>query len=149
KGNKATDWTPAPEDMATQAQLSVLNDNINMRVSKGELMSQINIEAGRTLIQSNKLYLDAQTVVFSGQAFIPSAVIQSLHADKITAGTINTARLNTTQIVTQGLTANVIKSTHIETSTATIDKLFANEAMINRLTTKTAFINNVKAVEID
>src|SRR5699024_163893 len=29
KGNKATDWTPAPEDMATQAQLSVLNDNIN------------------------------------------------------------------------------------------------------------------------
>src|SRR5699024_9080860 len=63
KGTKATDWSPAPEDMATQAQLSVLNDNINLRVEKGELMSQINIEAGRTLIQSNKLYLDAQSVV--------------------------------------------------------------------------------------
>src|SRR5699024_1810007 len=95
KGTKATDWTPAPEDMATQAQLSVLNDNINMRVSKGELMSQINIEAGRTLIQSNKLYLDAQSVVFSGKAFIPGAVIKNASIDgaKIANATIGSAKI--------------------------------------------------------
>src|SRR5699024_4448270 len=95
KGTVATDWSPAPEDMATQAQLSVLNDNINMRVSKGELMSQINIEAGRTLIQSNKLYLDAQSVVFSGQAFIPGAVIKNASIDgaKIANATIGSAKI--------------------------------------------------------
>src|SRR5699024_6061149 len=95
EGNKATDWTPAPEDMASQAQLSVLNDNINMRVSKGELMSQINIEAGRTLIQSNKLYLDAQSVVFSGKAFIPGAVIENASIDgaKIANATIGSAKI--------------------------------------------------------
>ena len=75
------------------AQISVLSDNINLRVQKGELMSQINIEAGRTLIHSNRLYLDTQSVIFSGRAFIPSAVIQGLTADKITTGTLNAANV--------------------------------------------------------
>lgn len=63
---------------------------INERVQKGELLSQINLTAGNTLIQSNKLYLDASSVVFSGRAFIPSAAIASLSADKVNTGTLNT-----------------------------------------------------------
>lgn len=62
---------------------------INERVQKGELLSQINLTAGNTLIQSNKLYLDASSVVFSGRAFIPSAAITNIDADKITTGTLN------------------------------------------------------------
>ena len=131
-----------------QTQISTMANNINARVSKGDVMSQINIEAGRTLIQSNRLVLDANSVVFTGTAFIPSAQIQSLHADKITAGTIDSARINATEIVTAGLTTNVIKSTHIETSTATIDKLFATDAMVNRLTAKTAFITSIQTIDI-
>src|SRR5699024_5338863 len=113
EGNKATDWTPAPEDMASQAQLSVLNDNINMRVSKGELMSQINIEAGRTLIQSNKLYLDAQSVVFSGQAFIPGAVIENASIDgaKIANATIGSAKIANLDVnKISGNTSNFVRS---------------------------------------
>lgn len=64
--------------------ISQLSDSINQRVTKGDLMSQINMDAGRTLIQSNKLYLDADSVVFSGRAFIPSAAISELDADKLT-----------------------------------------------------------------
>src|SRR5699024_4202009 len=95
KGNIATDWTPAPEDMASQAQLSVLNDNINLRVENGELMSQINIEAGRTLIHSDKSYLDSSSVVFSGKAFIPGAVIENASIDgaKIANATIGSAKI--------------------------------------------------------
>ena len=63
---------------------------INERVQKGELLSQINLTAGNTLIQSNKLYLDADSVVFSGKAFIPSAAIASLSADKVNTGWLNT-----------------------------------------------------------
>src|SRR5699024_5902464 len=95
KGTIATDWTPAPEDMATQAQLSVLNDNINLRVEKGDVLGQINIEAGTTLIQNDKLYLDAQSVVFSGQAFIPGVVIKNASIDgaKIANATIGSAKI--------------------------------------------------------
>lgn len=61
-----------------------LANAINDRVGKGELMSQINLQAGNTLIQTGKLYLDSSSVVFSGRAFIPSAAISELDADKLT-----------------------------------------------------------------
>ena len=76
------------------SKISQMADDINMRVQKGDLLSQINIQAGKTLIQSNKLYLDASSVVFSGSAFIPSAAITDLSADKITTGTLNAANVH-------------------------------------------------------
>ena len=162
KGTKATDWTPAPEDLATVAALSKVDqkadsisttvtnnkkdtdskfttvnqtisgiqstvknkadsstvtqldklvqskvdskdynskvtqlaNDINLRVQKKDLLSQINVQAGSTLIQSNKLYLDSSSVVFSGKAFIPSAAISSISADKITAGNIDTSAIS-------------------------------------------------------
>lgn len=36
KGEVATDWTPAPEDMATATELSVLNGKIESKVAQGE-----------------------------------------------------------------------------------------------------------------
>lgn len=72
-----------------ESKIDQLSDDINARVAKGDLISQINMEAGQTLIQSDKIYLDAGTVAFSGKAFIPSAAITSLEADKITTGTLN------------------------------------------------------------
>ncbi|MCT3358012.1 hypothetical protein EFP46_10320, partial [Lacticaseibacillus paracasei] len=78
----------------TDSQITQLQDAINLRVSKNDVLSQINLEAIRTLIQSGKLVLDAPTVVFTGNAFIPSAAIASLSADKITTGTLNAANLN-------------------------------------------------------
>ena len=76
------------------SKISQMSDDINLRVQKGDLLSQINIQAGSTLIQSNKLYLDASSVVFSGSAFIPSAAITDLSADKITTGTLNAANVH-------------------------------------------------------
>ena len=43
----------------------------------------------------------------------------------------------------------MIKSTHIESSAALIDKIFASDAYITRLTGKTAFINSIKAISIN
>ncbi|MFR0607895.1 tail fiber domain-containing protein [Limosilactobacillus balticus] len=78
-----TYWT-GWEEGATYTEITQLQDAVNLRVQKGELLSQINLTAGNTLIQSNKLYLDASSVVFSGRAFIPSAAIAELDADKLT-----------------------------------------------------------------
>lgn len=84
-----TYWT-GWEEGATYTEITQLQDAINLRVQKGELLSQINLTAGNTLIQSNKLYLDADSVVFSGKAFIPDAAITNISADKINAGLLNT-----------------------------------------------------------
>ena len=68
------------------SQITQLKNDINLRVTKGDLISQINLQAGTALIQSNKLVLDAETTVFTGNAFIPSAAISSISADKIMLG---------------------------------------------------------------
>ncbi|MFR0593518.1 tail fiber domain-containing protein, partial [Limosilactobacillus mucosae] len=90
KGAIAHDWQPAPEDAQTytQAQITLLKDDINLRVAKGNVVSQINQEAGgNTLIQvsngQGKLALNASSVIFSGSAFIPDAYITTLNADKL------------------------------------------------------------------
>ena len=88
------------------SKISQMSDDINLRVQKGDLLSQINIQAGSTLIQSNKLYLDASSVVFSGNAFIPSAAITDLSADKITAGTLNAGNVNIINLDVNKLVGN-------------------------------------------
>lgn len=80
-----TSWT-GWEEGATYTEINQLQDAINLRVTKGDLISQINLQAGTSLIQSNKLVLDADTTVFTGNAFIPSAAISSISADKIMLG---------------------------------------------------------------
>lgn len=86
--SKYTQLSSLMQSKVNQGDLSSvrtqLANAINDRVGKGELMSQINLQAGNTLIQSNKLYLDSSSVVFSGRAFIPSAAIAELDADKLT-----------------------------------------------------------------
>lgn len=79
-----------------QSSFDMLRDDINLRVTKGDLLSQINIAAGHTLIQSDKIYLDADSVVFgeNSKAFIPSAYITDINADKITTGILKSIAIN-------------------------------------------------------
>lgn len=88
------------------SEITQLKDDINLRVQKGDVISQINIEAGKTLIQSDTLYLDADTVTFSGKAFIPSAAIKDLSADKITTGTLNASNVNIINLDVKNLVGN-------------------------------------------
>ena len=73
------------------SKVSQLSNDINARVTKGGLISQINLEADNTLIQSGKIYLDAQSVVFGkdSEAFIPAALITNLSADYIKTGVLD------------------------------------------------------------
>lgn len=68
-----------------------LKDMINQRVQVGDVISQINQEAGGdTLIQvsngKKSLILDAANTIITGEAWIPSAAISSISADKIMLG---------------------------------------------------------------
>lgn len=78
-GGSWTAWSQG----ATESEIVQLSDDINLRVKSADLISQINLQAGATLIQSNKLVLDAKTTVFTGDAFIPDAYISTINADKL------------------------------------------------------------------
>lgn len=68
-----------------------LKNEINQRVQVGDVISQINQEAGGdTLIQvsngKKSLILDAENTIITGEAWIPSAAISSISADKVMLG---------------------------------------------------------------
>lgn len=100
-GSKWSAWSQG----ATESEITQLRDDINLRVKSGDLLSQINLTAHNTLIQSSKLYLDASSVVFSGRAFIPSAAITNIDADKIDTGVLNGVELR--QVTTNGRTIDI------------------------------------------
>lgn len=91
-GTYWTGWSTGAEE----SEMTQLRSDINLRVKSGDLLSQINIAAGHTLIQSNKIYFDADSFVMSpnSKAFIPSAYITNINADKITTGTLDAAKFN-------------------------------------------------------
>ncbi|MFD1411730.1 hypothetical protein [Lapidilactobacillus gannanensis] len=116
KGKADLGWTPAPEDQATVAdvssQFTQMQDDINLRVKTGDLISQINVESGETLIESASgkgvLNLSAATVNFSGEAFIPAASIKDLSADYIKTGTLDASKVNLISVNADSITAGII-----------------------------------------
>lgn len=42
-GNKATDWSPAPEDLATSTEFDQLNNAIKLKANSSDVTSQINV----------------------------------------------------------------------------------------------------------
>ena len=158
KGNKATDWSPAPEDYTTVTAFSALEQNLNgfkttvqntyadktqvtqlstqwttttnlvnghtsqiaslgtdlnLKATKAELISQINLSPESILIASNKIQIKGDTYIDNGviktahiadlavsgakiaNASIASAKIISLDASKITANTLSAITTNT------------------------------------------------------
>lgn len=86
----------------------------NVIVKKNDTLAQINMSAGTTLIQNDKIYMDSSSTIFSGKAFIPSAAITSLTADKITAGTINGAKVNVINLNANNITAGTLRGSNGE-----------------------------------
>lgn len=112
-GKQWTAWSQG----ATESEITQLRDDINLRVKSGDLLSQINIEAGRTLIQSNKIYFDADSVVFgkNSKAFIPAALITNLTADQITTGTLDAAKFNVKNFSADSITSGTLDGIKFKT----------------------------------
>ena len=121
-------WLKVTKTPASQSQITQLSTDINLRVSKGDVTSQINVEAGRTLIDTKQLLLNANTVKFSGSAFIPNAVIQDISADKIKVGTLNAANVNVINLnaanITTGTLTGVNLSMNLNTGAVQFTKGF-------------------------
>lgn len=117
-----------------QSEIVLLNQNLNLRVKKGDVISQINQEAGGpTLIEvangKGKLLLDADSVVFKNKAFIPSAAIIDIAADKITSGTLDAGNIRVIN-----LTADTIHGGTLDVGDMNIKNLTANDITTGTLT---------------
>ena len=180
KGTVVTPWTPAPEDLATvvsvnkvidtadshtqiikdyltndNSQFKLLKNAVNLKVTKGDVIGQINLEAGKTLLQNQKIYLDADTVAFSNKAFIPSAAITDLSADKITTGTLNAAKLNVINLSANSINAGTLSGAYLHiTKDSYIDNASIDGAKIKsldagKITTGTLNAASVKVINLD
>lgn len=108
-----TGLTAKVNDSVNHSEFEQLSNQINLKVSKDDILGQINIAAGATLIQNKKLYFDADSTVFSGKAFIPDAAITNISADKITAGTLDAGKINVININADNITAGAITGPNI------------------------------------
>ena len=93
EGSVATPWKPA------------INDQV---------LAQINVAAGTTLIQNDKIYMDASSTVFSGKAFIPNAAITNISADKINTGTLDAGRINVINLNANNITTGTINGANLK-----------------------------------
>lgn len=114
KGNKATDWSPAPEDMATQSQISQLSDAINLRIKANDVINQINISTEGILIAGQKIHISGQTKI--DNAVIKTAMIAdaAINSAKIASAAVGTAAIANAAITRAKLGTAVVGTAQIE-----------------------------------
>ena len=130
------------------SQITQLKNEISLRVAKGDVVSQINQNAGgHTLIQvangKGMLSLNADTVVFTGAAFIPGAAISSISADKI--------KLGSTSLYNSDGTMNLVNVNDGTTSKITVTQGSVNFDGVNKTASIIRFAsdNNTNAFTVN
>lgn len=104
KGESSTPWTSYEDDI--YSQYSQLNNAINLRVEKGDIINQINVSDENILISGQKLILDGDTTI-DGSFKVSDANIKSLDAGKITTGTLDAADVSIINLDVNQLTGNI------------------------------------------
>lgn len=104
-GATFTPWKPSSKGLSST--ITQLADNINLKVSKSDLISQINVQAGGVLITSgtNKLNV-TPTTTYIQNGTIESAMIKSLDAGKIKTGTLDAGKVKVINIDAENITSN-------------------------------------------
>lgn len=123
-----------------QSQIAALSDNINLRVSKNDVVNQINVSTEGILIDGKKVHITGQTTI--DNAVIKDAMIASMTANKLTAGTIDAnvitvKNINASNITTGTLNAARIAAGSIDASKLSVSSLSAISANLGTVTTGT------------
>lgn len=102
----------ADETKNINASLTMVSDNVNLRVKRAEIITQINLSNETVLIDAAKVHISGQTSIddavigtaMIADAAITNAKIAQLSADKITTGTLASARIAAGSITSDKLT---------------------------------------------
>lgn len=126
KGNKATLWTPAPEDLATSSQFTQLADQINLKVDKNGVIAQINVSSEGVLI-------DGKYVHITGTTTIDNAVIKTAHIADLAVSNAKIANLAVNGAKIADASITTAKIGDLQVSTAKIANLAVTDAKIGSL----------------
>ncbi|GGP13580.1 phage tail spike protein [Oceanobacillus neutriphilus] len=146
QGTKATAWNPSYKDLATQSQISQLSDNINLRVEKGDVVNQINVDTSGVLISGQKIRITGQTTIDDGvikSATIADAAISSAKIAKLAVGT---AAISDAAITRSKLEKAVIGTAQIEDGAITNAKI--GRATIDTAKIADGAITNAKIADL-
>lgn len=105
------------DQIVQSSQITQLSDNINLRVEKNKVISQINISPETIRIESKLIHLSGKSLI--DNAVIKSAMIDTMTANKLTAGTINAAEINVINMNASNLVSGKISAIDIEGSNIT------------------------------
>lgn len=93
-----------------ESTISQIEDNINLRVTKEDVISQINLSEEEILIGSDKIRLSGDTTVDGDFAISGDMITGSLSADKIRGGTIDGANMNIINVNADSITSGEINA---------------------------------------
>ena len=123
--------TITKNDETVRTQLSQMTTQFNLYVQKGNVIGQLNLEAGKTLIQNKQLVLDAETTILTGKAFIPMAMIKDLRVDAATIyGTLDASKVRTINIDAANISSGYINNDRLRSRSITADKLATNAIQV-------------------
>ena len=105
------------DQIVQSSQITQLSDNINLRVEKNKVISQINISPETIRLESKLIHLSGKSLI--DDAVIKSAMIESMTANKLTAGIIDAAQITVINMNANNITTGVLKAIDITGSTIT------------------------------
>ncbi|MGW6383805.1 phage tail spike protein [Peribacillus butanolivorans] len=148
---KKTDWSPAPEDMATTSQLSQLADNINLRVSKNDVVNQINISTEGILIDGKKVHITGQTMIDNAviaTANIKDAAITSAQIANLAVGTAAIANAAITNAKIANLSVGTAQLQDAAITNAKIGNLAVDNAKISGLSANKLNAGYINGIDV-
>lgn len=103
------------------SRITQLATDINLRVEKGDIVSQINLSPELIRIESRRIHLAGESLI--DNAVIRDAHIHSLNATKITAGTLNAASVNVINLNAANITSGFINANRIAVNSVNANRI--------------------------
>ena len=113
---------PFSDQGVSASEITQLNNLINLRVQKGDIINQINISPESILIAGQKVHITGLTTI--DKAVIKDAMIADVKADKITAGTLNAAHVNVINLNANNITTGTLKGANLSMNLNTGEVVF-------------------------
>lgn len=135
KGNKATDWTPAPEDIDS----SINTASIKNWCYDGNLAWMNGAKIYASTIVSDAIAADAITAVKikAGAITADKLAANSVTAGKIAANAVTAGTIAAGSITTDKISANAVSADKIAANAVTADKILAKSITAAKIATGT------------
>lgn len=97
---------------AYQSKINQLSDQINLRVESKGVINAVNVSKEGIQIYGDKLHITATTYI--DDAIIKDAMIESINASKITAGTIDADKIQVIHLDAKNITTGTLSGSNLQ-----------------------------------